>query len=494
MSSNKLKRGKSTSKTTKARLKPASRINRPLAGLFILAFAAIGTVLIIRSLAYSPPPSGGYFSLVAAGQFSNLPSDSQAAAMVHHSPWEPRPENNTANHTVPPSTFTTAGYGGMVNHAQVFGRVTGNFTGTTDEIIQWVAAKWGLPDDLIRAEAVGESSWYQGVKDNTGYPVANKGYGDFGACGGSPAPSGYGINGPASFGLLQNKWCAQKDSTAAGYGTWPWSERSTAYSVDVYGAIIRGCFEGWDTWLGSTYHAGDLWGCVGRWYAGAWHTADADGYSSRIRTLYDTKPWLNWPDLAVADTTPPSAPTNLAVNVSSTSQANLSWSAATDNVGVTGYMVYRNGVPVTTVATISYADTSILAGTTYMYYVKAVDAAGNTGINSNSVTVTTPAPNTAPSPTPTLTDTTPPTISITTPASGATINNRYVYISAHASDNVSVTKMELYIDGSLRSTVASSTLNYNWNTRKLLTGTHTITLKAYDAVRNVGNASRTIYK
>ncbi len=242
-----------------------------------------------------PPPAGGYFQLVGAGQFATLPDDARAAAMVHHSTWEPRPENAAANRTVP-RAFSTEGYSGMENHAQLFARVTGNFTGTTDEIIQWVAAKWGLPDDVIRAEAVVESSWYQGLKDQSGNPIEDHGYGDFGHCGGSPAPSNYGTGGPASFGLMQVKWCAMKDPPAGGYGGWPWIERSTAYSLDLYGAILRGCIEGWDSWLGNGYHAGDMWGCIGRWFTGEWYSAGAEEYSERVKTELASRPWRSWPD------------------------------------------------------------------------------------------------------------------------------------------------------------------------------------------------------
>src|SRR5947209_3265889 len=117
----------------------------------------------------APPPAGGYFQLKppsgypgSLSDITNLPSDSQAASMVHHSTWEPRSANYTANHTLPTAGFTTYGTAAYAaNRSQLFGRVTGNYTGTTDEIIQWIAAKWGLSDEIIRAEAVQESNWYQ---------------------------------------------------------------------------------------------------------------------------------------------------------------------------------------------------------------------------------------------------------------------------------------------------------------------------------------------
>jgi hypothetical protein len=261
-----------------------------MAGTVVLGYLAVTS-----RAAVPPPPAGGYFRFLAAGQFASLPDDAQAASMVHRSPWEPRPENAAANQTVPRG-FTTGGYSGMENHAQLFGRVTGNFTGTTDEIIQWAAVKWGVPDDVIRAEAVVESFWYQGLKHQDGTPVEGHGYGDFGDCGGSPEPSGYRSGGPASFGLMQIKWCAMKDASAASYDGWPWSERSTSYNLDLYGAVLRGCIEGWDSWLGNGYHAGDLWGCIGRWFAGQWYSDDAQEYINVVKTNLVNKPWRSWLD------------------------------------------------------------------------------------------------------------------------------------------------------------------------------------------------------
>jgi hypothetical protein len=57
-------------------------------------------------------------------------------------------------------------------------RVSGAFTGKTDEIFQWGACKWGLPDDLLRAIAVRESTWYQYPTYTSGACVVNWGCGD----------------------------------------------------------------------------------------------------------------------------------------------------------------------------------------------------------------------------------------------------------------------------------------------------------------------------
>jgi hypothetical protein len=91
-----------------------------------------------------------------------------------------------------------------------------------------------------------------------------------------------------------------------------------------------------------------------------------------------------------ADTQSPSAPTNLTASAPGSTRVDLSWGASTDDVGVTGYEVFRDGALLTTVIGTSHADTAVSPGTTYTYSVRARDAAGNRSAFSNSAIVTTP--------------------------------------------------------------------------------------------------------
>ncbi|MGA7911142.1 MAG: FG-GAP-like repeat-containing protein [Candidatus Dormiibacterota bacterium] len=95
----------------------------------------------------------------------------------------------------------------------------------------------------------------------------------------------------------------------------------------------------------------------------------------------------------IGDTTPPSVPTGLTATSGATANLTLTWLASTDNVGVTGYTVYRNGVPLNTTSgsTLSYVDTTVSGNTSYTYTVDAFDAAGNHSAQSAAAVITTPS-------------------------------------------------------------------------------------------------------
>ncbi len=98
---------------------------------------------------------------------------------------------------------------------------------------------------------------------------------------------------------------------------------------------------------------------------------------------------------SLADTTAPSAPTQLRGSLSGAT-VRLTWTAATDNVGVTGYTIYRAGVSIGTSTTPAYTDATPPPGRASSYTVRARDAAGNLGAASTAVSVTVPADKTAP--------------------------------------------------------------------------------------------------
>jgi len=179
------------------------------------------------------------------------------------------------------------------------------------------------------------------------------------------------------------------------------------------------------------------------------------------------------------DTTPPSVPGGLTANPVSPGEVDLSWNASTDNVGVTGYTVYRNGSVLTTVAAspTSFADTSAGPSTTYTYSIDAFDAAGNHSAQSSGVTVTTPG----------VPDTQPPTIPTGVAANAGPVGE--VDVSWLAStDNVAVTGYTVYRGGVALGTVSGSTLSYADKTAVGST-TYSYTVDAFDAAANHSSQS-----
>ena len=177
---------------------------------------------------------------------------------------------------------------------------------------------------------------------------------------------------------------------------------------------------------------------------------------------------------APSDTTPPSQPNGLTAVATGMSSASLAWGAATDNMGVTGYIVHRNGTQIATSTTTTLADTGLSAATTYTYTVAARDAAGNVSSAASASVTTASAP-----------DTTPPSqpAGFTAAAAGSTGAN----LSWTAStDNVAVTG---YIVRRGGTQIATPTATSFADTGLSAGTTYTYTVAARDAAGNVSSAA-----
>ncbi len=172
---------------------------------------------------------------------------------------------------------------------------------------------------------------------------------------------------------------------------------TTRYTVrafqdgDATGALIKILIDG--SWAGQWYVYPNTWQTysVNRSLAAGSHTLRIQMLNAETRNLYVDV--TRFHDATTADTTAPTAPSNLRSTGKTASSVSLAWDASTDNVGVTGYQVFRGSTLVTTTggSTLSYTDSGLSAGTAYTYTVKARDAAGNVSAASNAVTVTTDA-------------------------------------------------------------------------------------------------------
>ena len=192
-----------------------------------------------------------------------LPTGAECAKRVRRSAWEPRPENAAPNGYIALAgtdyNIENKWGGDEAANARLIARIDGAFTGTTDEIIQWGACKWGFDEDGVRAVAVQESDWRMSAVGDQGQ----------------------------SFGLLQIKRTALP-------GSYPASARSTAFNVDFALAVRRACYEGNLTWLvphSTPYAAGDEWGCIGAYFSGKWYDEGAQGYIAKVKAFYDQRIW-----------------------------------------------------------------------------------------------------------------------------------------------------------------------------------------------------------
>ena len=170
-----------------------------------------------------------------------------AATRVVRSTFEPRRANRSANQRMPTRVelkrFRRASRG-----QGVAGRVTGRFSGTTAEIIEWAAHKWDIDPELLKAQAVAESSWRQ---DKVG-------------------------DGGRSFGVMQIKRTIWR-------GSYPLSRLSTAFNVDLAAAIVCQAYNGRATWYRPEgYRRGDLEGSIGAYYSGRWRDAAGSEYVDRV--------------------------------------------------------------------------------------------------------------------------------------------------------------------------------------------------------------------
>jgi hypothetical protein len=149
---------------------------------------------------------------------------------------------------------------------------------------------------------------------------------------------------------------------------------------------------------------------------------------------------------------------------------------ASDNVAVQSVTFSVDGVGQGTAAVAPYNfswDTTAVTNGSHTLTAQATDTSGNTSSTQISVTVNNSAP-----------DTTPPTCSITSPTGGKVGSS--LTVTATASDNVGVTKVELWVDGKLSQTLTTPPWTFTLNTRRWAPGNHTLQCRAYDAAGNVG--------
>ncbi|WP_354698276.1 hypothetical protein [Paraconexibacter sp. AEG42_29] len=193
------------------------------------------------------------------GKVGAPPRSARAAARLVFKRPELRPENRAATHRRP--TKAQLARFRRQSDMPYRSRVSGQYAGTTDQVIQWAAFKHRIPVDLARAVAVVESYWVM---------------------------STLGDNGD-SFGLFQMR--------RPYHCCLPFMQRDAAFNADYWGAIVRAFYDGRQTWLntvdgnGRGYTSGDLWGSLGVWASGRWHDGSAETYIAKVKQVLDERTW-----------------------------------------------------------------------------------------------------------------------------------------------------------------------------------------------------------
>lgn len=184
--------------------------------------------------------------------------------------------------------------------------------------------------------------------------------------------------------------------------------------------------------------------------------------------------------LTTCDLTAPTAPIGLTATAASPTTINLSWTAGTDNVGITSYKVFRDNAPspMATVIGTTFSDTGLAPSTTHSYKVIASDAAGNLSPASNSASASTPADTAAPSAPTNLTAVAP--------------NSTTVNLSWTAStDNVGVVNYKVFRDGATIpfATVPGTSIS---DIGLAVGSTHSYVVRAVDGANNQSATSSAV--
>jgi len=183
-----------------------------------------------------------------------------------------------------------------------------------------------------------------------------------------------------------------------------------------------------------------------------------------------------WGIYTTGDTEAPTAPTNLTVSNPTTSSLTLSWNAATDNVAVTSYDIYKDGNLSGNTSNTTYTFNNLPSNTTFQFYVIAKDIANNQSPQSNTVSGST------------LEDTQAPSVPSNVIASSQTDSSFKIVWDA-ATDDTGVVGYDIYLDGILTSTTQNTEYTFTGLTAST---TYTVTITAKDAANNISAQSTPI--
>lgn len=285
--------------------------------------ASFATVLCAAALCLATDAAILRIASAASAHFSTLPphavlpGGARCASEIPATP-ETMPANAAFNRILPSAaqlssyaanryTFST-----MTDYS-AYQAVDGRYTGSTDMIMRWAACKWGIDEDVVRAQAWQESHWLQGGHGDKRTSQSECVRPGFTALWDTTIvePDGAAVSCP---GCCYQSWSAWQTKVFYEWMTWPAIMQSTAFAADYRFADTRACmngayaryFDGRAPINGHSY-AGDLanyarnptpasldtilWGCIGMHFSGGWYDPAALRYIGETKNWLATKPW-----------------------------------------------------------------------------------------------------------------------------------------------------------------------------------------------------------
>ncbi len=268
-------------------------------------------------------------------------------------------------------------------------------------------------------------------------------------------------NGRLLYVIVNNEYVDPTDQPTATF-----TPSASAYQLSLYTAALVG----YSTVTGPTFTIGTLTLSLSNalssgQYAAYLQAIDAGSNYGNAQALFNV----------TADTTPPVARAGPNQSVNQGSNVTLDGSASSDNIAITGYTwTFTDGTAVVLHGAVVH-HVFPNAGV-YHVTLTVYDAAGNTGTASLTVTVL---------------DTTPPAVTITAPSAGARLVDT-VTVTASATDNVGVARVEFLVDGVAVGSATSAPYGVSLDTTKLANGNHTLEAIAYDAAGNNATATERV--
>jgi chitodextrinase len=398
------------------------------------------------------------------------------------------PNNSTSDTTPPTSTLSSPGTGSLSGSVTLSATATDNSGGSGVANVKFYDVA-GTGTCNSGSTLIGTDTSATGTTYSTSWDTTTVANGTYKVCSVATDNAGNAQGTPSSQSVTISNTVSTSGATSFlsptnGATVTPSASTTVKVNTNGYNPGVKSvAFKDGSSTIGSdTSGTSDSGG--GNDWSVTWNTSALSGSHTLTATVTDTSGATQTPaSITVnvgsgSDTQPPSAPGSLSASATSATSAHLSWTASTDNVGVTGYRVFRGATQVgTTTGSTTFDDTGLSGSTSYAYTVKAVDAAGNLSAASNTANVTTPAPP----------DTQAPTAPGSLSASATASTN--VHLTWNAStDNVGVTGYNIYRNGGTTPSFSTTATSFDDSTVSPTT-TYSYVVKAFDAAGNLSPAS-----